>query len=199
LVPLECIADCIALTVRDVLLRIKAALDGAQIPFMVSGSFASAYHGAPRASQDIDLIIDPTADQLESLLLALPESDYYVSHDAARDALQRRSQFNVIDLATNWKIDLIVRKSRPFSQEEFARKIPANLSGVQLSIATPEDVAIAKLEWAKLGGSQRQMEDVAGILQGRRDLDREYIQHWVKILELDEQWRSARAMAGENA
>ena len=165
---------------------------------MVSGSFASAYHGAPRASQDIDLIIDPTADQLEKLLLALPDSEYYVSRDAAHDALQRRSQFNVIDLATNWKIDLIVRKSRRFSQEEFARRIPANLGGVQLSVATAEDVAIAKMEWAKLGGSQRQLEDVAGILRGRRDLDREYIQRWVQTLELDEQWRSACSMAGEN-
>ena len=166
---------------------------------MVSGSFASAYHGAPRASQDIDLIIDPTADQLESLLLALPESDYYVSHDAARDAFRRRSQFNVIDLATNWKIDLIMRKPRPFNQEEFVRRIPAVLSGVQFSIATAEDVAIAKLEWAKLGGSQRQLEDVAGILRGRRDLDRDYIQRWIQDLGLEEQWQAARSIAGESS
>ena len=30
--------------------------------------------------------------------------------------------FNVIDLATGWKVDLIIRNSRAFSQEEFTRR-----------------------------------------------------------------------------
>jgi hypothetical protein len=35
-----------------------------------------------------------------------------VDVDAARDALRRRSMFNVIDQASGWKVDFIVRKSR---------------------------------------------------------------------------------------
>jgi hypothetical protein len=47
---------------------------------------------------------------------------YYVDADTAREALQRRSQFNVIDMGTAWKADLIIRKARAFSVEEFARR-----------------------------------------------------------------------------
>jgi len=35
----------------------------------------------------------------------------------------------VIDLASGWKIDLIIRKLRPFSEEEFRRRQQVNLDG----------------------------------------------------------------------
>jgi hypothetical protein len=38
-----------------------------------------------------------------------------------------------------------------------------------ITLATPEDVLLAKLEWAKLGDSDRQIEDAAGILKMQRD------------------------------
>jgi hypothetical protein len=38
---------------------------------MLTGSFASAYHGAPRATQDINLVVAPTAEQLRVLIHAL--------------------------------------------------------------------------------------------------------------------------------
>jgi hypothetical protein len=59
--------------------------------------------------------------------------------------------------------------------------------------ATAEDTIVAKLEWAKLGASDRQLEDVAGIVRVRgADLDFDYIEHWVTELQLVEQWQKAR-------
>jgi len=75
--------------------------------------------------------------------------------------------FNVIDLASGWKIDLIIRKSRAFSQEEFHRRQRVDLQTLSLYVASAEDVVVAKLEWSKLAQSQRQIEDVAGILRVR--------------------------------
>jgi hypothetical protein len=42
---------------------------------------------------------------LHRLVKLLPTEEYYVEVEAAIDALQRESLFNVIDLATGWKID----------------------------------------------------------------------------------------------
>lgn len=58
-------------------------------------------------------------------------------------------------------------------------------------VATPEDILVAKLEWAKIGQSERQIEDSAGIIstQGSH-LDRAYVEHWVRELGLQEQWIS---------
>jgi hypothetical protein len=164
----------------DLLARIAARLDEAGIPYMVAGSFATTFHGVPRSTHDIDIIIDPTGASLAALLTALPDSAYYVDADAANDALRRRATFNVIDLATGWKIDLIVRKARPFSVEEMARRQSGELYGAVVSIATAEDAIIAKLEWAKLGDSERQLRDVEGVLAVRAaSLDVSYIEKWV--------------------
>ena len=129
---------------------------------MVAGSFASSAHGMPRATQDVDLVIDPPSPAaLDTLIRSMAPEQYYVDLEAARDALRRRSMFNVVDLASGWKVDLILRKDRPFSRDEFARRMKLTLLDVSVFVATPEDTIVAKLEWSKLaGGSERQRRDV---------------------------------------
>jgi hypothetical protein len=127
----------------------------------------------------------------------LPAEEYYVDLDTALEALRSSSLFNVIDLKTGWKIDLIFRKSRPFSEKEFSRRQLVDLQGLRLYIAGVEDVIVAKLEWAKLANSQRQIEDVASMLRLRADtLDKSYLEKWISELDLHEQWSSARRGAG---
>jgi hypothetical protein len=186
------------MTTEDIFRRILEALNTAGIPYMLTGSFAGAYHGIPRATQDIDLVIAPTASQLQHLVRLLPDTEYYISGEAALDALRRETQFNVIDFATGWKIDLIIRKSRIFSHTEFERRSAVDLFGLQVFIASAEDILLAKLEWVKAGESMRQLEDCANILRARREeLDYTYIQRWVLHLGLAAQWEQTRRMAGE--
>lgn len=174
--------------------RLTVKLAAAGVPNMVVGSFASSFHGVPRSSQDLDLVIDPQPDSLRRFLADLPPADYYADGDAALDALHRRGQFNVIDMVTAWKADLIVRKARPFSVEEMRRRIEGDLLGAHVFVASAEDTLISKLEWAKQGGgSQLQLRDVSGILQLRGDdLDIVYIERWVAELGLGELWRQVR-------
>jgi hypothetical protein len=46
--------------------------------------------------------------------------------------------FKVVDLRTGWKIDMIICKSRAFSQEEFGRRQRLSLQGISLSVASAE-------------------------------------------------------------
>ena len=170
------------------------ALDRNQIPYMVVGSFASTFHGEPRTTQDLDLVIDPTIDSLQRLVSELDPSEFYVDADTARDALDRRTMFNIVEMATAWKVDLVIRRARPFSIEELARRQRVTMLGVEVAAATAEDTIIAKLEWAKAGNSDRQLDDVAGILRVRgADIDQAYIAAWVSALQLESQWERARA------
>jgi hypothetical protein len=178
--------------------RLVALLDRARLPFMIAGSFASTAHGLPRTTQDLDVVVDPpTLEALEAFVASMGPDNYYVDADAAREAFQRRSMFNVVDMASGWKVDFIVRKNRPFSRSEFARRSAMTLLGVPVFIASAEDTIVAKLEWSQQsGGSQRQRRDVAGILAtAGAQLDRAYVEHWVQDLGLQAEWREAQRTA----
>ena len=163
---------------------------------MIVGSVASTFHSTPRTTQDIDVVVELDALRLKALLDHLPEEDYYVSDVAARDALRRRSMFNVVDLESGWKADLVVRKNRPFSAEEFRRRIQVDFMGVPLYIASAEDCVISKLEWAALGSSERQLRDVKMILDVQGEsLDRAYIEQWVGHLGLMDVLQRAQALS----
>ena len=182
------------MTLSALLGTVIDSLERLGIPFMVTGSVAAAAHGAGRATLDVDIVIDATAEQLSSLVASLDSPTVYVSDEAARDAHSHTGMFNVIDTQSGWKADLIIRKPRPFSRTEFARRQPLDLGGVQAWVATVEDTMIAKLEWARLGGSARQIEDVAALLAvNGTDLDREYLERWIGELGLEREWVAAQA------
>ena len=175
--------------------RLVRLLDTSGVPFMIAGSFASTAHGLPRTTQDLDVVVDPPSPEaLEALVRSLPPDQYYVDADAARDALRRRSMFNVVDFASGWKVDFIVRKNRAFSCDEFARRMKFVLLDVPVYVASPEDTIVAKLEWSKQsGGSERQRRDVAGILATLgQEVDRAYVERWVRDLDLADEWDAAQ-------
>ena len=182
------------MNVPESLRRCIAELNRAGIPYMLTGSFASAHYGVPRSTQDIDIVIEANEAQIRDLIRGLSGARYYVELDAALEAHRRESMFNVIDRETGWKIDLIVRKDRPFSREEFGRR--QLVQELSIFVASPEDVILAKLEWAKLGESQRQIEDAAAILRIQRDkLERSYLEKWIDGLGLAKQWGDAMRAA----
>jgi hypothetical protein len=179
---------------RALLERLVRMLDSSGVPFMIAGSFASTAHGLPRTTQDLDIVIDPPSSQaLDALVGSMSADEYYVDVDAARDALRRRSMFNVIDHASGWKVDFIVRKNRAFSRDEFARRMQLTLLDVSVFVASPEDTIVAKVEWSQQsGGSERQRRDVAGIVATMGEqLDRAYVDRWIHQLGLEEEWDRA--------
>jgi len=172
--------------------RLIAALEQVGIPYMVTGSFASSAHGVVRGTRDIDVVIAPTEQQLRALVTQFPDDRYYADEGDALEALRHDSQFNIIDFRSSWKADLIMRRPRPFSHVEFERRRPYVIQGVPVFIATAEDILIAKLEWAKAGESERQIEDAAGVLAAQgASLDRAYVERWVSELGLLQQWQRA--------
>lgn len=169
-------------------------LNQAGVPHMLAGSLASSVYGMPRATNDVDLVIDPSASALDSFLRYVNELNLYVNADVAHTEFMRRGQFNVIDPEATWKADLIYRKDRAFSRVEFARRVPAAPLGVELYIATAEDTLLAKLDWARLGQSELQIRDVVGILEvGEPHLDMDYIESWLDKLAVRELWERALA------
>ena len=179
------------MTFAELLAIVIGTLDRVGIPYMVTGSLASSYHGEPRATRDVDIVIDPAADTLAALVDALAAAGFYVDRDTALEALVGRTQFNAIGPDAS-KVDFIIRKARPFSIEEFGRRQRADLLGTAGFVTTAEDLVIAKLEWAAASDSNRQLRDVAGILAVTKTLDAPYIERWAAALGVADTWRRVR-------
>lgn len=180
------------MTQEAFLRRIIACLDQAGVAYMIAGSVASGLYGEPRSTQDVDIVIDASAERVERFVASLGD-DCYVRLSAVREAIRERSLFNVIDYASGWKADFILRKDRPFSVSEFRRRRDGRPIGIDAKVAAPEDVILSKLEWSKLSESERQLRDASAVYRTvLSSLDEAYLDRWSEELDVVELLRSVR-------
>ncbi|MFH1481499.1 MAG: hypothetical protein ABIG67_09535 [Pseudomonadota bacterium] len=176
----------------DFLKRLIEKLSAAGIPFMLVGSVAASYHGHPRSTLDIDAVVEADEETLCGFVRSLGEG-YYVSEEAVRQATRSRTVFNIIDEASGYKADLIVRKERPFSKTEFNRRIRVTILDRTAEMATPEDVILSKLEWSRLGSSERQFADALQVARTQgKNLDFSYLEKWALELGVSDLWERIR-------
>jgi hypothetical protein len=159
--------------------HVGSILDQLGIRYALGGSMASSLLSTPRFTQDADLMVEPFAGREPEFERALG-ADYYVSISAMTEANRSRRSFNIINTKTGFKLDLFVRKERPFDRAALGRSermgLPAD-PAKQLNVLTAEDVLVLKLEWYRLGDevSEQQWRDIIGLLKVRAiALDIEY-------------------------
>ncbi|MCL0077029.1 hypothetical protein M1O12_03290 [Dehalococcoidia bacterium] len=179
---------------------ISNVLDHLQIPYFVGGSLASSLHGIPRATQDVDIVADIKSGHVAPFAEAL-RTQFYVDEQMIRDAIERRSSFNVIHLETMFKADVFVFRNE-LGREAMARRERYQLSDESASsifLASAEDIILSKLQWFRLGKgtSERQWLDVLGVLQvqGNR-LDFSYLQRMAGQMGVPDLLRQAIEDAG---
>jgi hypothetical protein len=183
---------------QALLARIVHALDGAGVPYMLTGSLASSLQGVPRASHDVDLVIDALPVHARLIVAALAEPRLYVDEQAVADAVRRRSMFNVIDSSTGDKADFWLLKAEPYDRERFGRRIRVQALGLELAVSAPEDTILMKLRWAALGGGgQKHLEDALGVYEFQRgSLDESYLDEWAMVLDVTGALTTIRAGVG---
>ena len=169
------------------LLPVADAFAALGVRYFLGGSVASSAHGIARASLDADVVAALEPVHADALIAHLAAA-YYVPVDRLRSAIAARSSFNLIHLATMFKIDVFVSKGRPFDREAASRAraqaIDEAPDAPRFPVASPEDTVLAKLEWFRLGGetSERQWWDIVGVLKVTADADRMYLQRWAATL-----------------
>lgn len=158
-------------------------LDAAGIPYMLSGSTALGVYGWPRATRDVDLVVDAHPKDAARLAEAF-QADFYCDAEAVARAVRERQMVNAIHLETLVKVDLIVRKEEPYRREEFRRRQRRALGGAMVWVVAPEDLVLSKLAGARAGGSAIQLDDARALLQSGVPLDREYLHAWAARLSV---------------
>ncbi|MEW6738050.1 MAG: hypothetical protein AB1489_42630 [Acidobacteriota bacterium] len=165
-------------------------LDKIGIAYHIGGSFASSAYGVPRATADVDLMVDIRIEQVDLFVKAL-EAAYYINEKSVRDAIIRKSSFNIIHFDTMLKIDIFIPQDSVYDKQVMQRVLSIKLgyAGKEhiFYLKSPEDVVLTKLEWYRSGGevSERQWSDVIGVLRVQiKTIDFDYLRRWAIQLKL---------------
>lgn len=166
--------------------RTLVALQAAGLQYMIVGSVAASYYGRSRATHDLDLVILLTPEAIPKLSRALGD-DYYLDEMAAMEAVEQHDMFNAIHMESGVKVDFWMLKDDEFARTQFARRQCVDFEGVPACVQTAEDTILSKLKWYRITPSDRQLEDVRGILELQRDrLDWAYLRDWAKRQGVDD-------------
>jgi hypothetical protein len=176
----------------DLLRFVVEALEQLQVPYAIVGSFASGAWGESRFTQDIDILVDLKAAQVGPLCRAFPESDFYVSEAAARDAMSRRGQFNLIHPRSGNKVDFMVAGNSVWDASQLKRRRRlAIFPDREVEFAAPEDVILSKLNYYREGRSQKHLRDIAGILKiSGGEVDRAYVARFAAQFGVLDIWQA---------
>jgi hypothetical protein len=172
-------------------LTVVDALEALGVRYHLGGSLASTIHGVPRQTLDADIVADLRIAQVEELAEILAPG-FYVDTEMIHEAIRRRASFNLIHLASGFKIDVFLPGEGPFDRSEIERASQQRVLEEpprEIWVKSPEDTILRKLQWYDAGGqvSDRQWTDVLGILRVQgRELDKAYLHHWAKELGLRE-------------
>ena len=161
------------------------ALERSAIPYALTGSLASIVWGRPRATYDADFVIALRAADVDRLLAVFPVGEWYLDREKPLEAVRDQGECNAIHMASATKIDFWLKNDRPADALRFARRRREKLAGVDCWVLSPEDTILAKLEWSALSPSERQTQDIAGIIEiqaGRLELD--YLREWADVLQV---------------
>ena len=182
----------------DLLRQAIDVLERIEIPYMVVGSVASGAYGEPRLTRDIDIVVDLRPDQVDGFCAAFPAEQYYVSSDAARQAVRQGRQFNLIHPGSGHKVDFMVARQDPFGRTQMMRRRRAMvLPDREGYIGSPDDIIISKMQYYKEGGAEKHLRDITGILKVSGDeVDRAYVQRWVEQLGLSDVWEAVLRRVG---
>jgi hypothetical protein len=167
-----------------------SALNKRNIPYLVTGSIASTFHGEPRFTNDIDIVVELRTLDVEFLASAFSGKEFYLDAESAHDAIRRKSMFNIIHSISGFKLDLIISKDTDFEKSRFSRVQEMLIRpDFIVKVASAEDVIIKKLEFYKLGKSEKHLRDIVGMMKiSAEKIDETYLKRWIQKLDLTKEW-----------
>lgn len=176
-----------------------STLERPEIRHAIGGSLASSVRGVYRATIDVDMVADIRAAHADDLVSALGR-DWYGDADTIRRSVSAGRSFNLIHIPTSGKYDIFPKVSGFHSvQLERATVEAFDYMGtaVESCVATAEDIALAKLRWYRDDGevSERQWNDIVGVLAVQLTIDDAYLELWAEQLGVADLLDRARAAA----
>jgi Nucleotidyltransferase of unknown function (DUF6036) len=147
-----------------------ALLTAEGIEYALVGGLAASLRGEPRVTADVDFVIAVDIERALSFAGALADSPFRPLFDDVQQIIETAFILPLRHRITNVKVDLAIGLSG-FEQQTVARAQTLELAGVNVSVATAEDLVIMKV----LAGRPQDEQDLRGLIVAQRNrLDWDY-------------------------
>jgi len=183
----------------DFVMLVLDALAESDIPYLIGGAVAGWAWGEPRATRDLDLVIQIPEGAADKLSKELAKREMLLPTEIIQERLNDRRgdvPLNAIHGSSGYKADLyLLRDGDAFREEAFRRRVLVDLGpGLgKLYLHTPEDLIVNKLLYYNVSQQTKHIRDISSIVQTMGDrLDMAYINKWVAIKELSSVWKSVQ-------
>jgi len=168
---------------EKLLFDLSKMFEGLKTPYLLTGSLAYNIYSLPRATRDIDVIIELLDKDVPGFIKAI-EGNFYFNQNTIYEEVKRKGMFNIIHMHSTYKVDLILRSNDPFEIAKFQRRKSIDLFGIKVYVITLEDLIISKLRWIQQLESELHKRDIVALLQNP-EVDLQYIREWCKRLDLN--------------
>lgn len=187
------------LDITSFLKLILEALKASKVEYLIGGAIAEWAWGEPRATQDLDIVIDLPIKTVGRLSRELEKRDMLVPTEIILDAMMEDRAdipLNAIHMYSGLKADLyLMRDDDELRRSAFQRRILVDYGPPigEVFVHSPEDLILYKLMYLGLSGQPKHARDIGAILKAKQDqLDYEYIEGWVNRLGLSSVWRELK-------
>lgn len=163
--------------------EITSFLEKNKIKYMITGAWSAIFYGRPRASHDIDFVIEAEKDEIKKLKKIFGElpSEFTLQKSAIEEAILQTGFFNVFHLPTMLKLDFYLLDNDEFNKIRFARKKKEKILGKDMYIASAEDTILKKLLWYTDSKIEKHLIDAAFVYQiQKNNLDDKYLFDWAR-------------------
>jgi len=131
---------------RDELLRVLRAFEQQDLEYVLIGATAMGFHGLIRATEDVDLLIRPTAENVERLKRALRAAyagDPNIEDIRAEDLLGDYPAVRYYPATGELFFDILARLGEAASYDAVESELK-EAEGVRVRVATPRALYLLK-------------------------------------------------------
>ncbi len=184
------------LDITSFLKLVLEALEASRVEYLIGGAVAEWAWGEPRATQDLDIVINLPIKTVSRLSKELEKRNMLVPADIILDTMMEDHAdipLNAIHIYSGLKADLyLMREGDALRKSAFQRRLLVDYGPPigEVYVHSPEDLILYKLMYLGLSGQPKHARDISAILRSKKDqLDSGYIEGWVDQLGLGSVWK----------
>jgi hypothetical protein len=184
------------LDITSFLKLVLEALKASRVEYLIGGAIAEWAWGEPRATQDLDIVINLPIKTVSRLSRELEKRNMLVPADIILNTMMEDRAdipLNAIHMYSGLKADLyLMREGDALRKSAFQRRLLVDYGPPigEVYVHSPEDLILYKLMYLGLSGQPKHARDISAILRSKKDqLDFGYIEMWVDQLGLASVWK----------